>query len=459
MKKLLVILMVVAMASFLFVGCLGVPETYTLTMAVNPTGGGTTNPAVGAHPNYTAGTLVSISATPATGYKFVNWTGDVAGPNLASTTVTMDADKTVTAKFELITVVTTTVAPIITAVSDIDITSTATQYVSKAEAVDGITVTGTAPTYSEVKIYIDGICAGTGDAGANGQFTVVVAKADLGTDGEKTLYATATDIGLAESAHSDEKKFTLDTVAPKIKAVKARGGTAAVGIVPQPTYQTFPATVGPPVTPPMFTSALFQAAQLLPGVVNWKIEVLSIIGTPDIVTVRVSNLTAGTTTDYSFNNIAGPPTASSTSWIPGAIVTIAEPVAAGTEVGLNSALHVGAYCLITTTRTGAIRGRVSLTYNEDVTWTQATTGNYTIFNNSLGWDILGIFGRTAFMAYNETTDTMFWQETIPTWDLIQGDWLTFQVDTVADIAGNTITVGSPETANCTVLAPTVAIGP
>ncbi len=48
---------------------------------------------------YAEGTVVNISATPNPGYVFDHWTGDVADPNSASTTVTMDADKTVTANF------------------------------------------------------------------------------------------------------------------------------------------------------------------------------------------------------------------------------------------------------------------------------------------------------------------------------------------------------------------------
>jgi uncharacterized repeat protein (TIGR02543 family) len=74
--------------------------TYTLTMAVNPTGGGITNPAVGVHPGYTANQVVNISATPVTGYHFVNWSVAVAG-SVNPTTVTMDANKTVTANFDL----------------------------------------------------------------------------------------------------------------------------------------------------------------------------------------------------------------------------------------------------------------------------------------------------------------------------------------------------------------------
>ena len=45
------------------------PVTHDLTMAVDPTGGGTTDPAVGVH-TYTENTVVNITATPALGYAF-----------------------------------------------------------------------------------------------------------------------------------------------------------------------------------------------------------------------------------------------------------------------------------------------------------------------------------------------------------------------------------------------------
>ena len=50
---------------------------FDLTMEVNETGWGTTDPAVGIH-SYNSGDVVSILAQPATGYRFVNWTGNVA---------------------------------------------------------------------------------------------------------------------------------------------------------------------------------------------------------------------------------------------------------------------------------------------------------------------------------------------------------------------------------------------
>ncbi|MAH39596.1 MAG: hypothetical protein CL873_03575, partial [Dehalococcoidales bacterium] len=59
------------------------PTQYTLT--INTSGNGTTTGAG----TYDEGTAVPITATPASGWEFVNWTGDIGGIgniNLASTT-------------------------------------------------------------------------------------------------------------------------------------------------------------------------------------------------------------------------------------------------------------------------------------------------------------------------------------------------------------------------------------
>ncbi len=53
-----------------------IPET--LTMNVNPSSGGTTNPSVGTH-TYNYGTSVTISETPNTGYTFYGWTCSGSG--------------------------------------------------------------------------------------------------------------------------------------------------------------------------------------------------------------------------------------------------------------------------------------------------------------------------------------------------------------------------------------------
>ncbi len=77
----------------------------TLTMAASPDASGTTNPAAGAH-NLAAGAARTITAIPAHGYKFVNWTATaeatIADATRPSTTVTLSDGATVTANFEAI---------------------------------------------------------------------------------------------------------------------------------------------------------------------------------------------------------------------------------------------------------------------------------------------------------------------------------------------------------------------
>ena len=72
---------------------------HTLTMQVS--GSGSTAPTVGTH-SYSEGTVVSITATPDSGWQFDSWIGDIADPDSATTIVTMDSDKTFTANFSQI---------------------------------------------------------------------------------------------------------------------------------------------------------------------------------------------------------------------------------------------------------------------------------------------------------------------------------------------------------------------
>lgn len=77
-------------------------STYSLTMASNPVAGGTTVPVSGISQVLPA-TPQDISASPATGYNFVNWTSGglavLGDPNAAVTTVTLTGHATVTANF------------------------------------------------------------------------------------------------------------------------------------------------------------------------------------------------------------------------------------------------------------------------------------------------------------------------------------------------------------------------
>lgn len=71
-------------------------KEYTLTVKV--AGKGETTPAVGEHA-YLEGEVVAITATPADGWQFDNWTGPVADPASLSTTVSMTENSTVMASF------------------------------------------------------------------------------------------------------------------------------------------------------------------------------------------------------------------------------------------------------------------------------------------------------------------------------------------------------------------------
>lgn len=69
----------------------------TLTIETEPPEGGTTTPEAGSYA-FAEGATVTVTATPAEGFTFAGWTGDVTSPETAIT-ITMDADKSVTANF------------------------------------------------------------------------------------------------------------------------------------------------------------------------------------------------------------------------------------------------------------------------------------------------------------------------------------------------------------------------
>lgn len=70
--------------------------THDLTISVN--GQGTTNPSAGTY-EYDSGTEITITASPASGWKFDHWSGDTSGTS-PTIVITMDCDKDVTAYFE-----------------------------------------------------------------------------------------------------------------------------------------------------------------------------------------------------------------------------------------------------------------------------------------------------------------------------------------------------------------------
>jgi pectate lyase len=71
------------------------PASYTLSTTTAPAAGGTITGAG----TYTAGTVVTVKATAATGYAFTGWSSNASG-TAAAVTVTMDGNKSVTANFQ-----------------------------------------------------------------------------------------------------------------------------------------------------------------------------------------------------------------------------------------------------------------------------------------------------------------------------------------------------------------------
>lgn len=69
--------------------------TYVLTIETNGTG--TTYPPAGEHA-YNAGTVVSITTNPGTGWKFDGWSGDASGTD-TKVSLRMDGNKSITANF------------------------------------------------------------------------------------------------------------------------------------------------------------------------------------------------------------------------------------------------------------------------------------------------------------------------------------------------------------------------
>ncbi len=77
------------------------PPTYTLTVVITPTGAGSVEQSSSGP--YLPGTVVTLTATPTTGWQFVGWSGDLTGTTNPDSLV-MDGNKTVTALFEPVTI-------------------------------------------------------------------------------------------------------------------------------------------------------------------------------------------------------------------------------------------------------------------------------------------------------------------------------------------------------------------
>jgi hypothetical protein len=137
-----------------------IPE-YDLTIS-STAGGNVTTPGEGVFGPYDYGKQVNLVATPASGYYFVNWDGDVgtiADVSAATTTITMQGDYEITARFladvvdaKTETVTDATVDATEEADTEVEVDGTATVTVAQYEENPG----GSAPTgFSSLDKYID----------------------------------------------------------------------------------------------------------------------------------------------------------------------------------------------------------------------------------------------------------------------------------------------------------------
>ncbi|WP_333820814.1 InlB B-repeat-containing protein [Ohtaekwangia sp.] len=107
---------------------------YTLTATASPSEGGSVSGAG----SYDAGSQAALTATPAAGYTFTGWSGDVTGTE-TSVTVTMNSNKTVTANFSITSfTLSATVVPTVGG----SVTGTGTYPSGTAVTIEAIAATG-----------------------------------------------------------------------------------------------------------------------------------------------------------------------------------------------------------------------------------------------------------------------------------------------------------------------------
>ncbi len=109
-KRLIITAIIAAAVVIIALGVIflgGLFVSYSLDVVVNPANGGSVIPAEGV---YDADTVVTLTATPAHGFAFDRWSGDITG-ELTSATVVMDEDKVVTAHFKVQYTLNTSISP------------------------------------------------------------------------------------------------------------------------------------------------------------------------------------------------------------------------------------------------------------------------------------------------------------------------------------------------------------
>ena len=315
--------------------------------------------------------------------------------------------------------------PTINSISGIDITSDLTQYVNSSEAENGITVEGIAAAGAEVKVYInDAAVAATTVATATGTWVLIITEIELGDDGEKTVYAVASEAGLAD-ATSTSYDFTLDTDAPGISSIACTANVEAVTASSLTTELTSHFYSWDPFIVSLSLSET-PGQTVIAG--NYVILALGPYATENNVKITTP---AGVSTTYnlvdSVDSAGENEHTVFTDVIPGISFTFGAFVEGDTCTITNTA----AVSAVT-----AIAGRATMIFDEDVSHTGMAAGTYA-----------GGLVSADPTTYKEATDTAYWTNLTAT----EGDIVSITVYGITDLAGNVSgTATAPIYKSCTV---------
>ncbi|MEO6925016.1 MAG: choice-of-anchor D domain-containing protein, partial [Bryocella sp.] len=242
--------------------------SYLLSLAANPTFGGTIAPATGTF--YLASTVVSLTATPASGYAFTNWSGAVANNTSASTTIAMNAAQTVTGNFTLIPMPVMTLSPSSLVFTSLVGTTSAVQTFQLANTgsvvlnITGISIGGTgASSFAQTNT-----CGTSVAAGTNCTVSVTFASTSAGNFAGTLSVAsnatgTAPTVALSGTATAPAT-FTL-TAAPTSQTVSP-GGTATYVLSLTPQGGTFANAISLTASGlPTGATATFAPSSVTPG--------------------------------------------------------------------------------------------------------------------------------------------------------------------------------------------------
>jgi len=183
------------------------PAQYTLTANASGSGSVSLNP-LPTNGTYDAGATVQLTATPAAGFQFSGWSGDLSG-STSPATITMDGNKTITATFTAITVTQYTLTVNSVGSGSVSLNPPPTNGTYDAGATVELTATP---------------AAGFQFSGWSGDLSGSTNPATITMDGNKTVTATFTAIPVTQ--------YTL-TANPV--------GSGSVSLNPPPTNGTYSA--------------------------------------------------------------------------------------------------------------------------------------------------------------------------------------------------------------------------